>query len=42
MVALENIQTVQPDDGEPLSTEIDPEKETNEAGWIIHSSGSKF
>jgi acyl-CoA synthetase (AMP-forming)/AMP-acid ligase II len=41
MADWEYVSSSQSDDGEPLPTTLDPEKETLEAGWIIHSSGSK-
>ncbi|KAA8896205.1 hypothetical protein FN846DRAFT_893478 [Sphaerosporella brunnea] len=40
MVDFEYIQSAHSDDREPLVAEIDPEKETTQSGWIIHSSGS--
>lgn len=39
MVDICYIITSQPEDLEPLQSNIDPE-ETDEIGWIIHSSGS--
>jgi acyl-CoA synthetase (AMP-forming)/AMP-acid ligase II len=42
MANFEYISSPQSDDGEALPTNLDPEKETLEAGWIIHSSGSKY
>ncbi|KAF8253407.1 acetyl-CoA synthetase-like protein [Wilcoxina mikolae CBS 423.85] len=40
MVHASYITASQPEDSEPLQSEIDPVKETNKIGWIIHSSGS--